>query len=122
MNGSGPDTADLNDRDRQTLQDLARFCRMADDLVARGRDAFDEDEMLRLASESIVLKMGEAIGRLPASFRDRHPQVPWKAMAGSRIVVAHKYHRTDYAIIWNALESELDPLMRLLAQYREGAG
>ena len=76
-------------------------------LVDRGRQAYDDDEMLRLAAESIMHKIGETIGRLPDDFTKLHPSVSWRPMRGMRNKIAHEYEVVDYAIIWNALDLRL---------------
>ena len=40
------------DRDQRAVQDILDFCEQAARLVARGHDAFESDEMLRLAAEA----------------------------------------------------------------------
>lgn len=97
----------LTDRDRQTLQDFGEFAATGARLVARGRKAYDEDEMLRLAAEAILHRIGEAVGRLSDEVVATNPQVRWRPMRGMRNVVAHEYGAIDYTIVWNALADEL---------------
>lgn len=76
-------------------------------LVARGRQAYDEDEMLRLASEAILHRIGEAVGRLGDEVVDAHAHVPWRLMKGMRNLMAHNYGAIDHNIVWNSLENDL---------------
>lgn len=46
------------DRDLRTLQDMLDFCEQAERLVARGREAYEGDEMLRLAAEALTHRVG----------------------------------------------------------------
>ncbi len=46
--------------------------------------------------------IGEAVKHLPESLTDQHPDVPWRAIAGFRDVLAHSYFRTEDSIIWDA--------------------
>ncbi|MGI8576743.1 MAG: HepT-like ribonuclease domain-containing protein [Nocardioidaceae bacterium] len=85
------------------MNDLLAFTTIAGRLVARGRQAYDADEALRLAAEAVLHKIGEAVARLPDEFIDAHPDVLWRAMKAARNVVAHQYEQIDYNIIWNAL-------------------
>lgn len=53
------------------LRDIARLCARAETLAARGRSWYDSDPELdvpKLAADSLVLKLGEAVRRLPDEF------------------------------------------------------
>ncbi|TWP38548.1 HepT-like ribonuclease domain-containing protein [Leekyejoonella antrihumi] len=101
--------SDVRQRERilRTLRDLLRFTEMAARLVERGRTAYDTDEALRLASEAILHKIGEAVARLPEEFTVAHPEVAWRSMRATRNIVAHEYEQVDYNIIWNAFAGRL---------------
>jgi uncharacterized protein with HEPN domain len=98
---------DGSDRVARTLRDLLAFAAMAERLVRRGRAAYDQEEALRLASEAILHKIGEAVARLPDDFIDSHPEIPWRAMRATRNLVAHRYEQVDHEILWNALVQRL---------------
>lgn len=97
----------LNARTRQTLGDFLDFAATAARLVARGREAYDSDEMLRLSGEAILHRLGEAVARLDDDFTAAHPEVRWRAMKGMRNLVAHDYGAVDHNILWNALAHAL---------------
>ena len=97
----------ISQRDCQTLHELVEFAETAARLVARGRRAYDEDEMLRLASESIVHRVGEAVNRLSDDVMTENPQVQWRGMKGMRNVVAHAYGVIDHNLVWNSLANHL---------------
>jgi uncharacterized protein with HEPN domain len=92
---------------RQTLDDFLEFAETGARLVARGRDAYDADEMLRLAGEAILHRIGEAVARLGEEFIRAHPTVAWRRMKGMRNLLAHDYGAVDYNIVWNALAHDL---------------
>lgn len=100
-------TALLDQRTRQTLEEMVEFGAMSRRLVAKGRPAYDEDEYLRLASEAVAHKLGEAVARLPDEFVEAHPEVPWRGIKGLRNKVAHQYEQVDYNLIWNGFEQQL---------------
>ncbi len=97
----------LDRRTRQALNDFLDFADIGTRLVARGRAAYDADEMLRLAAEAILHRIGEAVARLGAEFLETHPAVSWRQMKGMRNLVAHKYGAVDHNILWNALQRDL---------------
>ncbi len=97
----------LDRRTRQALTDFLDFADVGARLVARGRAAYDADEMLRLAAEAILHRIGEAVVRLGADFLEAHPTVSWRQMKGMRNLIAHRYGAVDHNILWNTLERDL---------------
>ena len=46
--------------------------------------------------------IGEAIKHLPSELTDPVTEIPWRAIAGFRDILAHSYFRTEDSIIWDA--------------------
>jgi uncharacterized protein with HEPN domain len=97
----------LDQRTRQTLAEFLEFAEMGARLVERGRVAYDSDEMLRLAGEAIIHRIGEAVARLSDDFTQAHKTVNWRPMKGVRNILAHNYGVIDHARVWNSLETDL---------------
>ncbi len=110
--GGGRTSAAYGEAVRNTLRDLLDFGAMAQRLVARGKDAYDHEETLRLAGEAILHRIGEAVARLPATFTVDHPAVEWRTMKATRIVVAHRYGRIDHEMLWSGLAGRLPETTR----------
>ena len=75
-----------------------------------GRDRFfseNDGRLLRQAADAIVVKFQELCERLPQAARDRHPEVPWNEIRGTRNRLGHHYRGTDYRIIWTAIERDI---------------
>jgi len=98
------------DRTARTLEDFLEFTDAAARLVARGKADYDNDEMLRLAAEALLHKIGEVVSRLdrddPALIAE-HPEVSWRPMKGMRNLVAHGCGAADPEIVWTTLEQNL---------------
>jgi uncharacterized protein with HEPN domain len=105
------------DRDTRAVEDVLEFCRQAARLVARGPEAFQRDEMLVLAGEALISRVGEAAARLSPEFREGHPAIPWHDIRGMRNLVARDYGRIDDRVIWNTLRRDFPAL----AQELEGS-
>ncbi|GAB4440462.1 MAG: DUF86 domain-containing protein [Cyanobacteria bacterium J069] len=69
----------------------------------------DQDAVIRR-----LTIIGEATKRLSNEFRDRHPTIPWKKMAGLRDVVVHDYDDLNLDIIRDIVELELPLILPLL--------
>jgi uncharacterized protein with HEPN domain len=54
--------------------------------------------------------MGEASNRLPKSFRDEHPEIPWRKIISTRNVLAHEYDRVVSEIVWDTIVNQLPGL------------
>ena len=92
---------------------------MADAVVAKGRDAFDDptDPTLRGAGAYALVILGAGVARLPEEFINAHPGLPWREARGVRNVTAHYQSTMDNDIIWQTLAEDLEPFRRLLERY-----
>jgi uncharacterized protein with HEPN domain len=79
--------------------------------TTQGREAFF---VSRLTQDAVVRNLeiiGEAARRVPESYRQAHPHIPWREMAGLRDVLIHDYEGVDISRVWLVIENEL-PLVR----------
>jgi uncharacterized protein with HEPN domain len=88
----------------------------AADAIARsvhGRsfDDFVADDDVRDSILYRLIIIGEAVSHLPASVRQRYPDIPWRAVTGFRNRAVHSYFAMDWDIVWNTA-TESVPLLR----------
>ncbi len=76
-------------------------------IEGKDREAFDNDEILRLALTHLLQVIGEAARRVSQSFQENHSDIPWKAIMGMRHRVVHDYLNIDEDIVWRTLTHEL---------------
>lgn len=119
MTGRPDPALDLPARDRErtvrALRDFHAFAEQGARLILRGRAAYDADEMMRLAAEAIIVKLGAAVSRMHQRFIDGHPELPLRVIKDMRNLVAHEYDAVRPDLIWNALTHELPAVSRLIA-------
>ena len=75
----------------------------------------DEQEFLSNSeTQDAVLRrleiIGEASKQLSGSFRDSHPAVPWKKIAGLRDVLIHSYFGVNMERTWKVAKEDLSEL------------
>jgi uncharacterized protein with HEPN domain len=63
--------------------------------------------------------MGEAVKALPQDFRDDHPSVPSREIAGARDILVHQYFRVDLDLTWAMVTTELPRLSAQVATILE---
>ena len=64
----------------------------------------------RAAAERLLTVIGEAAKNVSPAFRDEHPEIPWRGMAGLRDRLVHHYFGVDYEAVWATITEDL-PLM-----------
>ncbi len=93
---------------RLYLRDILAAMRSIDQFVAGlDYDGFADDEK---SSSAVVWKLqiiGEASKNIPQHLRRRHPDIPWKEMAGMRDRIAHSYFGIDLEIVWKVVKKRL---------------
>jgi len=76
----------------------------------------DNNEMLALAIVHLVEMIGEAARTVSGKLRQRHTEVPWESISGTRNRLAHGYIDVDLDIIWTIVTKDLPPLIRQLTR------
>lgn len=85
---------------RDYLRDMVAYARKAEAFAA-GMDLhqFRADERTIMAVVRALEIIGEAAKKIPKSFRNRHPEVPWEDAAGMRDVLVHGYFGVDAEVV-----------------------
>ncbi len=51
---------------------------------------------------------------LPEDFKEKHPEVPWKDIAGMRDRIVHFYFGIDYQIVWGTVQEDIPELKQTI--------
>ena len=77
----------------------------------RSRADLDADEMLAFALTRTLEIVGEAASQVSRETRAVLPQIPWRAIIGMRNKLIHDYIAVDHDVLWDTIQSELNPLV-----------
>ena len=99
-----------------TLREIRRNIRLAQSFVEGfGLRRFRVDTRTTYAVTRCLEIISEASRRLPTSLKNRHPNIPWKDIAGAGNVYRHDYEELSTDMIWNTVKS-LPPLLDVIDQ------
>jgi uncharacterized protein with HEPN domain len=56
--------------------------------------------------------IGEASRKIDTAFKEKHPQIEWRKMAGTRDRLIHDYFGVDNDIVWDIIETKLPQLQK----------
>ncbi len=102
-------------RDNESLIDIERAIRRIlryTDNISRAELEMNDEKTSAILYQIAVI--GEATKRLSHEFRQQHPEIPWRDIAGMRDVLIHKYDQVDFDVIWDVVQTKLPELLTLI--------
>jgi uncharacterized protein with HEPN domain len=106
-----------SDTDQGVLRDILRHIKLAERFThGLTLEAFRADELHLYAVTRCLEIISEASRRLSDELKARHPEIPWKQMAGAGNVYRHEYHDIAAPRIWEAVQLALPSLRRVIEQ------
>jgi uncharacterized protein with HEPN domain len=77
-------------------------------------EAFLTSSLYQDAVVRQLMIIGEASKRVSSEFRNEHPEIPWKKIAGFRDVLVHDYFHVNLSKVWEIVQQDLPTLVRIL--------
>ncbi|HJQ68736.1 MAG TPA: DUF86 domain-containing protein [Blastocatellia bacterium] len=98
--------------DRERLLDVLEAIERIEKYAARGRESFEQDELIQTWVLHHLQVVGEAVRALSPELTQRHSEVAWSKIVGMRNILVHNYFSIDAAIVWAVIENDLPLLKR----------
>jgi uncharacterized protein with HEPN domain len=102
-------------RNRESLIDIAEAIKLIFQYV---KGVNSEALAANIEKQDAILRritiIGEATKRLSQDFRNQHPNVPWKEIAGMRDVITHEYDEVDLDEVWTVINENLPQLLEYI--------
>ena len=101
-----------SDRSRLTLFGIRDNVRLAQAFVdGLSEEDFEADRRTFYAVTRCLEIISEAARRLTSEMRDRHPDLPWRAIMGVGNVYRHDYDNVAENFVWHTVQHSLAPLL-----------
>jgi len=78
------------------------------------KEELKNDELRKYAIVRAIEVIGEAVKNLSNEFKEKHKDIPWKEIIGTRDIMIHKYFGVDLEIVWDIIENNLPDLKKKL--------
>ena len=79
-------------------------------------EEFKKDDKTKDAVVRNLEIVGEAVRNIPENFKEKYPDVDWKAAAGMRDKLIHEYFGVSLAIVWETVKSDLPPFKKRMEE------
>jgi uncharacterized protein with HEPN domain len=94
------------------------------EIIERYSEGLTEEELRRsVDSQDKIIRrieiIGEAVKNLPDEVKRKHPEIPWRDIAGMRDVVVHQYFGVDLDSIWHAAKEDIPDLKPKILKIQE---
>ena len=98
-----------DERNLQVLLHIVYHCYSIEETIrhfGEDKEQFGNSIIYRNAVSMPLMQIGELVKHLSSSFKETHPEIPWKKISGMRDYFAHDYFGMNIEQIWyTALES-----------------
>jgi uncharacterized protein with HEPN domain len=89
---------------RHILDEIDFLKKSGEGIDFRGLQENEEKQRAWLRSLEVI---GEATKNLSFEFREKHPEIEWRKVAGLRDKLIHHYFGVKWEIIWDVVANEL---------------
>lgn len=96
--------------ERERLLDILEAIERIEKYAAKGKRAFEADELIQNWMVNHITVIGEACRSLSDDFQARYTDVPWADIIGMRNILVHHYFGIDEDAVWSVIEKDIPEL------------
>jgi uncharacterized protein with HEPN domain len=82
-------------------------------------EKYESDLKTRHAVERNFEIIGEATARVPAAYKDLHPNIEWRIIKDFRNFIVHDYFGINNQIVWDTIQFRLPDLLSQIKELLE---
>ena len=90
-------------------------------LAGLSKDDFLASTQVQDAVLRRIELIGEGVKNVPPAWRERLSEIPWRAVAGMRDVLIHRYFSVDLDVVWHTATHDIPLLEGQVAQLLDEA-
>lgn len=102
--------------DAERLKDILDAIEKIERHASKGREVFENDELIQVWTVHHLQIIGEASSKLSASVREQYPAIPWPEIVAMRNLIIHAYFGIDLGEIWATVINDLPQLKKGLSK------
>ena len=80
---------------------------------------FIKDPALKRAFVRSLEIIGEVAKNVDSEFKSKHPEIPWRLMAGMRDKLIHEYFGVNYMVVWETVKENIKHLHKQIKELIE---
>ena len=104
------------------VRDMIDFCeRVLSYTEGMNQDTFVGHALVYDATLRNLGLIGEAATRVPDAVRAAHPEIPWRAIIGTRNRIIHVYLGIDDDVIWTIIQGDIPAMLPDLRRLLQAA-
>jgi uncharacterized protein with HEPN domain len=106
-----------SEAERAALRDILDQLLLAEQFTRDQSLEIFRDDIMRLYAVTRCLEIiSEASRRLSAALKERHPEIPWRQIAGAGNIYRHDYEAVAAHRVWDTVLLALPPLRSVVEQ------
>lgn len=101
---------------RDAAERVVAVCDVLAQIVPDDLAAFESDVRTQWAAEMGLIRIGEAVNRIPGEVLAPFPDQPWRQIVAMRNFAAHQYDDLVPSRVWRTVTRDVPALRRYLAE------